>query len=74
MPPEAEFTEHYRQHYQLGSEEPIEVSGCELPPLAPDDTLSRADFDAGLRCLNENDRLDMMTVLQNICQIGCLCC
>ena len=54
MPPEAEFTEHYRQHYQPGNEEPIDVSGCELPPLATDDTLSRADFDAGLRCLNED--------------------
>ena len=54
MPPETEFTEHYRQHYQLGAEEPILVSGCELPPSDTDDTLSRADFDAGLRRLNEN--------------------
>ena len=54
MPPETEFTEHYRQHYQLGAEEPILVSGCELPPSDTNDTLSRADFDAGLRRLNEN--------------------
>jgi len=25
MPPETDFTEHYRTHYQLGAEEPLEV-------------------------------------------------
>ena len=54
MPPESEFTEHYRGHYQLGNEEPLEVLGCELPPLETDDTLSREDFNHGVRCLNEN--------------------
>ena len=54
MPPEAEFTEHYRAHYQPGNEEPLVVSGCEMPPSETDDTLSRADFDSGLRCLNDN--------------------
>ena len=54
MPPETEFTEHYRNHYQAGQEEPLTVFGCELPPLETDDTLSREDFDEGVRCLNEN--------------------
>ena len=54
MPPETEFTEHYRTHYQPGNEEPLEVSGCELPPSATDDTLTRDDFDSGLKSLNEN--------------------
>ena len=54
MPPESEFTAHYREHYQLGSEEPLDVSGCDLPSLLTDDVLSRADFDAGLARLNEN--------------------
>ena len=52
MPPEAEFTEHYRAHYQLGNEEPLKVFGCALPPSATDDTLSRNDFDYGLHSLN----------------------
>ena len=54
MPPEADFTEHYRTHYQLGTEEPLEVHGCALPASLSDDTLSRDEFDAGLRCLNAN--------------------
>ena len=54
MPPESEFTEHYQTHYQLGNEEPINVSGCELPNSITDDVLTRADFDAGMRRLNEN--------------------
>ena len=54
MPPETEFTAHYREHYQLGEEEPIDVSGCDLPNSQSDDVLSRADFDAGLQRLNEN--------------------
>ena len=54
MPPESDFTKHYRQHYKLGNEEPIDLSGCDVPPVVTDDTLSRADFDAGLQSLNEN--------------------
>ena len=54
MPPEADFTEHYRTHYQLGVEDPLEVSGCALPVSASDDTLSRDEFDLGLRSLNAN--------------------
>ena len=54
MPPESEFTEHYRRHYQAGTENPIEVLGCDLPPCASDDLLSRDDFDTGVRKLNEN--------------------
>ena len=54
MPPESEFTEHYRNHYQAGQEEPLAISGCELPPIATDDTLSRDDFDQAVRSLNEN--------------------
>ena len=40
MPPEADFTEHYRAHYQLGTEEPLDISSCSLPPTASDDLLS----------------------------------
>ena len=54
MPPEVDFTEHYRTHYQLGAEEPLEVAGCELPDSTSDDVLSRDDFDCGLRSLNAN--------------------
>ncbi len=54
MPPEEEFTKHYRAHYQLGAEEPLEVSGCELPASLSDDVLARDDFDSGLRSLNAN--------------------
>ena len=31
LPPEADFTIHYRSHYELGPETPVEVYGCELP-------------------------------------------
>ena len=54
MPPENEFTNHYRTHYQAGTENPLEVSGCALPPCASDDILSRDDFDTGVRSLKEN--------------------
>jgi len=54
MPPEAEFTNHYRAHYQPGPEQPLHVAGCELPISANDDTLSQADFEAGVKSLNEN--------------------
>ena len=54
MPPESEFTEHYRNHYKLGPEEPLPVAGCELPPSAVDDTLSLNDLNNSLRSLNEN--------------------
>ena len=54
MPPEHEFTAHYRQHYQLGPEDPITLAGAELQPSVSDDTLSQDDFDNALHCLNEN--------------------
>ena len=54
MPPEADFTEHYRAHYQIGSEEPLDISSCALPPTASDNSLSREEFDSGLRRLNSN--------------------
>ena len=54
MPPEKDFTEHYREHYKLGHETPLEVSSCELPPCEKDDTLSLDDFETALRSLNEN--------------------
>ena len=54
MPPEAEFTHHYQTHYQPGPEMPLNVSGCELGPSLEDDTLSFADFESGIKTLNEN--------------------
>ena len=54
MPPEAEFTEHYRSHYQQGAEEPLTVHGCSLPPLHTDDILTKDDLEFGLRSLNSN--------------------
>ena len=54
MPPEADFTTHYCSHYQLGPEEHLEVSGCDLPPSDSDDILTRDEFDAGVRRLNSN--------------------
>ena len=54
MPPEQEFTDHYRNHYQLGPEEPLNLAGCDLANSAADDTLSRDDFNAGINSLNEN--------------------
>ena len=54
MPPEKEFTDHYRAQYQLGTEVPLEVSGCVLPASPLDDVLSRDDFDSGIRSLNAN--------------------
>ena len=54
LPPESDFTAHYRSHYQLGPEDPLEVAGCDLPPSTSDDTLTRDEFDAGVRKLNAN--------------------
>ena len=54
MPPESEFTEHYRKHYQAGNEEPLHVDSCELPVIESDETLTRNDFANGLRHLNDN--------------------
>ena len=54
LPPEADFTEHYRSHYDLGTETPSSVHSCDLPILACDETLTRDDFDAGVRSLNSN--------------------
>ena len=54
LPPVSDFTDHYRAHYEPGDEEPLELQGCGLPPSVADDTLSRAEFDAGVRSLNSN--------------------
>jgi hypothetical protein len=54
MPPVSDFTEHYRAHYQPGTEEPLEVASCALPTSASDETLTREEFDSGLRRLNSN--------------------
>ena len=54
MPPEAEFTNHYQNHYQPGPEMPLDVSGCELGPSLEDDSLSFAEFESGLKTLNGN--------------------
>ena len=54
MPPERDFTDHYRNHYQLGPEEPLYLTGCDLVNSAADETLSRDDFKSGIDSLNEN--------------------
>ena len=54
LPPESDFTEHYRSHYELGTESPLTVHGCELPVSVSDEALTRDDFDAGVRNLNSN--------------------
>ena len=54
MPPEADFTSHYSIHYKTGTEEPLLVHSCNLPPSEDDDTLSRQNFDEGIKALNEN--------------------
>ena len=54
LPPESDFTEHYRSHYQPGPEQPLHISSCDLPVSEEDDTLSRESFDAGIKSLNEN--------------------
>ena len=54
LPPESDFTDHYRSHYEPGDEVPLELHSCELPPCADDDTLTYTDFDAGVRSLNSN--------------------
>ena len=54
MLPEAKLTHHHQTHYQPGPEMPLNVSGCELGPSLEDDTLSFADFESGLKTLNEN--------------------
>ena len=54
LPPESDFTDHYRSHYEPGDEVPLELHSCELPPCADDDTLTCTDFDAGVRSLNSN--------------------
>ena len=54
LPPVTDFTEHYRTHYELGDESPLEVQSCELPSCDEDDTLTRKDFDEGVHSLNSN--------------------
>ena len=54
LPPASDFSNHYRAHYALGDEEPLEVTGCDLASSVSDDTLSRAEFDAGIHSLNSN--------------------
>ena len=58
MPPENEFTDHYRTQYQLGAEEPLHVHGCDLPAFPTDVVLTRNDFDSGLRSLHSNRQPD----------------
>jgi len=54
LPPEHEFTEHYSNHYQPGPEQPLHIDSCELPASVEDDTLSREEFESGIKSLNEN--------------------
>ena len=54
MPPESDFTEHYHSHYQLGPEQPLHISSCDIHTSAEDDTLSQESFDAGINSLYEN--------------------
>ena len=54
LPPESDFTDHYKSHYELGPEPPAVVYGCELPPSTSDDNLTREDFDKGVQKLNAN--------------------
>ena len=54
LPPESDFTEHYRAHYELGTETPLTVHGCDVPTSASDESLTRDDFDEAVRCLNSN--------------------
>ena len=54
MPPEVDFTNHYRTHYQLGPEAPVEIASCSIPATESDDILTRQEFDSGLHKLNEN--------------------
>ena len=54
LPPEADFSNHYREHYELGTETPLTVDSCELPILETDETLTRENFDEGVSCLNSN--------------------
>ena len=53
MPPESDFTEHYRSHYQPGPEQPLHISSCNLRASGEDGTLSRESFDAGIKSLND---------------------
>ena len=50
----SEFTEHYRSNYKPGPEQPLEIAGCNLAASVEDDTLSRTDFESGIKCLNDN--------------------
>ena len=59
MPPEAEFINHYRAHYQPGPEQPLQIAGCELPTSVSDDLLTQADFESGVKSLNENRELGL---------------
>ena len=54
LPPVSDFTDHYRTHYELGPEDPLVISGCELPPSESDDILTQDDFDKGISSLNSN--------------------
>ena len=54
LPPESDFTEHYRSHYELGPESPLDVHTCDVATLPADETLTQDDFDAGVRSLNSN--------------------
>ena len=54
LPPVSDFTAHYRSHYQLGDETPLDLNSCDLPSCDADDSLTRSEFDEGVRSLNSN--------------------
>ena len=45
LPPVSDFTAHYRSHYQLGDETPLDLNSCDLPSCDADDSLTRSEFD-----------------------------
>ena len=71
LPPESDFTDHYRSHYEPGDEVPLELHSCELPPCADDDTLTYTDFDAGVRSLNSNRSAGQDNVVPEYIKHGC---
>ena len=44
MPPESDFTNHYRAHYQPGTETPLEIHGCALPFVTGNNTHAKSSF------------------------------
>ena len=54
VPSASDFTNHYASHYKLGDESPLDLQSCDLPACPDDDSLSRDEFDTGVRSLNSN--------------------